>query len=90
MYNLLTLAILVIFFLGILAYMGKEQTRRDKVEKDRFREFVLATKSEDVHEYSQVVVDEGELPTEEVDELVDLDQVEPEQLLRALKTDENK
>lgn len=72
-------------FIALIFYLDKRDTRRDKIEKDRFREFVFALRSKDVEEYTQVIPIEGDLPTQDDDELIDLDQVDPETLLRAIK-----
>ena len=61
--------------------------RRDKAEKERFREFVMASKSKDIIEYKDAIPEDGELPEEEKDEYVDLDQVEPKTLLNAIKSE---
>jgi len=90
MYNLITLAILVFLFIATLVYLQREQARRDQAEKERFREFVLAVRSKTITEYNESIVDDGELPVDESDDLVDLDQVDPEMLLRAIKQDDDK
>lgn len=74
----------------LLVYMERETKRRDKAEKERFREFVLAIKSKDAAEYTNVLPTEGDLPVEEDDEMIDLDQVDPATLLRAIKNEGDK
>jgi hypothetical protein len=85
MYNLIILIIMAVSFAGLLVYLHKESDRRDKAEKDRFREFVRAVKAKDSEEYNIGLPEDSDLPMQEEDELVDLDQVEPEELLRAIK-----
>jgi len=72
-------------FAVVLVDIRRESRRRDKAERDRFREFVLAVKSKDAEEYTQILPAEGDLPMPEEDELVELDQIDPETLLRVIK-----
>lgn len=87
MYNLLTLIITVF---ALLLYLGWDAKRRDKIEKERFREFVLAIKSKDVQEYVEVIPNDAPLPSQEEDDIVDLDQVDPTTLLKAIRNEGNK
>lgn len=76
--------------IAMFVYLEREQKRRDRVEKERFREFVIASKSTDVGEYTLAIpADDTPLPQQEEDELVDLDQVDPEDLLKAIKDENN-
>lgn len=75
-----TLIILVIF-LATLVFNYFNSLRRDNAEKIRFREFVLANKASDIVEYAQAVPADEEFDITEEDELVDLDQLTPEELL---------
>jgi len=74
---------------AFLFYIDRQNERRDKAEKERFREFVIAAKSKNTEEYAYHMPTEGDLPKEEEDELVELDQVPPETLFRAIKEHEN-
>jgi len=74
----------------LLMFMEREAKRRDKAERERFREFVLAAKAKDAIEYTNIVPAEGDLPTQDDEELVDLDQVDPTTLLRAIKNEADK
>lgn len=88
--NLITLVVIVLLIIAVFIYLEREAKRRDRVEKERFREFVLAIKSEKVEDYVQVLpADDTPLPQQQEDELVDLDQVDPEQLLKAIKHEDN-
>ena len=86
---MLSSILLTIGFLGMLAFLYFYQNKNQKAERDRFREFVIATKSRDIKEYAEVIPEEGEVEYEEKDDLVDLDQVEPDTLLKALRQEEN-
>jgi len=81
--------VIIILFVGTLAYLYFSQKQRDKVEKDRFREFVIANKSKDITEYVQAVPSEEKFEIKKEDELIDLDQLTPEELL-AIKNEELK
>jgi len=73
--------IITILFLAALAFAYFSDVRRDKVEKDRFREFVLAVKTKDVTEYVQALPNDEPLEIKKEDELIDLEQLSPEELL---------
>ena len=83
--------IILILFLGVLAFLfffiERLENRRAKEEKLRFREFVIALKAKDLAEYTTVIPEDIEDKKEEEpqDELVDVDDVPAEELLRALK-----
>jgi hypothetical protein len=83
------LIIITILFIGTLIFLYFWQDKRDKVEENRFREFVIADKSKDVNEYTTALpsLDNEELP--QMDELIDVSDVEPDKLLEAIKN-ENK
>lgn len=77
--------LITIIFFGVLIFIYLYTDKRDKAEKERFREFVIATKSQNIVEYKEAIPEEGELPVEEEkNEFVDLDQVEPKTLLNAI------
>lgn len=77
-----------ILFLAALAFSYYSDIRRDKVEKDRFREFVIANKAKDITEYVQAVPNDEKFEIAQEDELIDLDQMTPEELLE-IKLKEN-
>ena len=82
------LLIFTILFLSSLAFIYIMQEKRDVSEKERFREFVIAIKSQNIVEYKEAIPEEGELPVEEPgDELVELDQIDPKTLLKAISKD---
>lgn len=70
-----------ILFLGTLSFIYFSNLKRDKVERERFREFVIANKSKDITEYVQAIPNDEKLEVQEHDELVDLDEMSPEELL---------
>jgi len=82
---MIDLIILAIMFVGTLAYLYKTEDKRNEVLKGQLRELVIALKSKDVHEYTQAIPEDGELPEQEEDELVDLTEIPPEELATALK-----
>ena len=83
------LIIIVILFIGNLAFLYFWQDKRDKVEENRFREFVIANKSKDLWEYTTALPTLNEEKLPEQDELVDVDNVDANELLRAIQN-ENK
>lgn len=86
MNNILALIIIVFVVAGFLWFLDREAKRRDRAEKERFREFVIAAKTDRVEDYLTAIPEEGNLPSEgNQDELVELDEVDPETLLKAIK-----
>lgn len=74
--------IITFLFIASLAFIYFNDIRRDKAEKERFREFVIANKTKDISEYAQAIpADEPYNEPELEDELIDLDQMTPEELL---------
>lgn len=72
---------IIILFIGTLTYIYFTDLRKEKAEKERFREFVIANKAKDVTEYAQVIPNDEPMEVQKDDELVDLDQLSPEELL---------
>jgi len=79
---------LAVVLLSTYTYLYMDILRRDKAEKDRFREFVIANKAKDITEYVQAVPNDEKFEIKSEDELVDLDQLSPEELLE-IKIKEN-
>lgn len=77
--------ILAIIFVGTLAFIYFWQSKRDKNEEARFREFVIANKSKDVNEYVTALPSTEKIEREPQDELQDVNDVDPETLLSAIK-----
>lgn len=73
--------IVAILFISALTYIYFSDTRRDRMEKDRFREFVIANKAKDITEYVQAIPNDEKFEVKKEDELIDLDQMTPEELL---------
>ena len=75
--------VILVIFLASLTFNYLNGLRLDKAEKESFREFVLASKAKNIDEYSQAIPlgDDYVEPALE-DELVDLDQLSPEELLQ--------
>ena len=71
--------------MSTLAFIYFYTDELNKAEKERFREFVMATKSQNIVEYKEAIPEEGKLPVEEKkDEYVELDQVNASTLLKAI------
>ena len=73
--------IIGILFLSALGFAYYSDIRRDKAEKDRFREFVIANKAKDITEYVQAVPNDEKFEIKQEDEIVDLDSLTAEELL---------
>lgn len=81
--------IITVLFIATLVFLYFWQDKRDKVEENRFREFVIATKASDVPEYTTALpsLEEDDLPIP--DEYQDVNEVDPDKLLAAIKNNEN-
>ena len=84
MFELITI---IILFIGTLIYIYFNDRQKEKVEKERFREFVIASKSKDITEYVQAIPNDEKFKIKEEDELIDLEELSPEELL-SIKTKE--
>jgi hypothetical protein len=73
--------VIVILFAGSLAFIYFTERKREKAERERFREFVIANKAKDITEYVQAVPNDEPFEIKQEDELIDLDQLTPEELL---------
>ena len=80
--------ILAIVILFTYTYLYFDSLRKEKAERERFREFVIANKSKDITEYVQAVPNDEKFEIKQEDELIDLDQLSPEELL-SIKLKEN-
>jgi hypothetical protein len=82
-----TLTLIAIIACNIIwAFLFIKLKEKDsKVEKERFREFVMAVKSKTIQQYAEVIPED--LPDEQDtdDEIVDMYQTDPKELLRAIK-----
>lgn len=74
--------IIVIMFLGTLAFLYLSDKQRNKTERDRFREFVMANKAENIKDYVEVLPSDEKLDIKVEDELIELDEMTPEELLK--------
>jgi len=84
--NITTLIVIAVFFLGALAFNYLMTTKRDKAEKERFREMVLAIKSKDIQEYTLALPPTDDyIPIQEESEFVPLEEMDPEELLKIKK-----
>ena len=79
--------ILVVIFLATLTFLYLTENKRKRAEIERFREFVRATKSENVQEYVETEpAIKTEMPKEEKhDDYTQLEDFSPEDLLKKLK-----
>jgi len=75
------LIIIAILFVSTLAFIYFSNIRRDKVEKERFREFVISNKTSNINEYVEALPNDEPLPIKEEDEYIDLEDLSPEELL---------
>jgi len=73
--------IIIILFIAVLVYNYLFIRQRDEAEKNRFREFVSASKTKNVNEYVESIPSDINIDIKDEDELVDLDQLTPEELL---------
>jgi len=78
--------ILAVIFIGTLAFIYFWQSKRDKNEESRFREFVIANKAKDVNEYVTALPATEKIEREPQDELMDVNDVDPDELLQAIKS----
>lgn len=84
MNNILFIILVIFLFVGSLIFIFIRDKFRDQSEINRLREVVLAVRSKDVKEYTSILpyVGDEELPEQEDDDLVPLDEVSPEDLLK--------
>ena len=78
----------IAFFLNnafwIMAFLFMKE-RDHKYEKERFREFSFSVKAKDLPTYIDSLPTEGDLPIQKQDDLVELDQIPEEHLLKSLR-----
>jgi len=74
-------------FLATIIFLSIWQWQREKAETVRFREFVIANKSKNLEDYTQALPNEEELPQVIPENISDLTEVEPEELLTSLYED---
>lgn len=72
---------IIILFVGTLTFIYFSDRKREKIEKERFREFVIANKSNNINEYIEAIPNDEPFEIKQEDELIDLDQMTPEELL---------
>jgi hypothetical protein len=82
------LIILGIIFLATLGFLVYINERNHKIKVEEFREFVIATKSKNIEEYNLSIPEKNELPEENNNEIIELDQVPPEQLIKLINKEE--
>ena len=71
--------------LSTLYFLYIMKLKDGDLEQKRFREFVKAIKAEDLQEYTSSIPEEIKIPEKIPDELVDLDEVAPEKIIKALE-----
>lgn len=88
---IITAILFIVTLCLIFVFLERQNVARYKQEKQRFREFVIATKSDTLKDYVEVIPEDVEDKQEEVlaDEFVDIDDVPADQLLNALKQNED-
>lgn len=79
------LIVIILFYASTLYYLSNIQKANKKAEIERLREVVKAIKSRDVVQYEEVLPPLTEEKIKEIiqDELVDLSEISPEELLKA-------
>jgi flagellar basal body-associated protein FliL len=82
--NVILSIVIVVLFIGTMLFLYFMNSKRDRAEKERLREVVVALKSKDIQEYETALppLIDVDLPTQEQDELIPLEEVEPEELLK--------
>jgi len=78
---MMELITIIILFVGTLTFIYFSDRKREKIEKERFREFVIANKSNNINEYIEAIPNDEPFEIKQEDELIDLDQMTPEELL---------
>jgi len=73
--------IIVLMYAGTLAFLYITDRKKEKAERERFREFVIANKAKDINEYVQAVPNDEKFEIKQEDEIVDLDSLTAEELL---------
>jgi len=73
-------------WIGVFLYLRERDDRR---EKSRFREFVLASKAEKLEDYAVAIPNDEPVKKEPEHEIVDLDQTDPSELLKAIHRSQN-
>ena len=83
-----SLIVIALLILATFAFMYVMYEKIQQAQTATLREVVRALKSQTVVEYNESLPAEGDMPgQEEEDEMIDLDQVEPEALLKIIKKD---
>jgi hypothetical protein len=77
--------LIIILFIGTLAFIYFWQKRQDKAEENRFREFVIASKAKNVEDYVTAIPSRDDSIIPQQEELHDIDNIDPEVLLNAIK-----
>ena len=77
---------IVIIFLATLAFIFFWQKERDKAEQKRFREFVIANKSDNLNDYTTALPADEPIKEIPQDEYVDVTDIDPDTLLNAMKS----
>jgi len=86
MINLIVLAVL---FIATLTFTYFNEKKNQDMEIDRFREVIKGFKSENLSDYVDTIPIKDDMPEfEEADELIELEDVEPKELIRAIKKQE--
>ena len=79
---LVTLLITNLAWMALFYFMRDKDAKR---EEGRFREFIIANKSQNLAEYTTSLPDDAPPPVSDGDELIELNEVPAETLLKDLK-----
>jgi len=71
-------------FIITLVFIFAWQIRADKMEKLRFREFVIATKSKNIESYKEATEELPDIKVKPEDEVMDMSDVDPQKLIRSI------
>jgi len=76
--------IIIVLFIGTMGFFAYMEKRRNISEIERLREVMRAVKAKDAQEYENVLppLHNETLPEKETDELIPLEEVDPETLLK--------
>ena len=84
---IMELIIITILFVSTLAFIFFWQDKREKAEQSRFREFVIANKAKNTEEYVGSLPSSEEMELPQQDEIMDVNEVDPEKLLEAIRNE---
>jgi hypothetical protein len=85
MNNLLIITLLLNNFAWMFVYLYSKNKDIES-ERGRFREYVIASKAATINQYVEAIPEENEQEEELQDEMLELSEVEPEKLLKVIRS----